>query len=157
MALSALWLRARRYLFVIFFIWILAFYAAMLLLAWHGRPASSLLTATLLRLRGQDRPIISSYSDVRTSNTLRSSVPEAGSSTPKNPYTHHRPPFRTSPQLDDIPHSQSTPLCVGSDDNDDDDDIDEDTRQRLIEEEMERRDVSIVTVPRRKLYLTNPS
>ncbi|KAF8175374.1 hypothetical protein BJ912DRAFT_988653 [Pholiota molesta] len=155
-ALSALWIRARRYLFVIFLIWILAFYAAMLLLAWHGRPASSLLTATLLRLRGQDLPITSSYSDMRTSNTPRNSVPEPGSSTPKSPYVHHRPPFHTSPQLDDIPYSQSAPLNVGSDDNDDDD-IDEDTRQRVIEEEMERRDVSIVTVPRRKLYLTNPS
>lgn len=39
---------------------------------------------------------------------------------------------------------------------DDDDDEDEESRQRRIEEEMSRRDVSIVTVPRRKLFLTNP-
>lgn len=41
--------------------------------------------------------------------------------------------------------------------DDDDDDIDEDTRQRQIEEEMGRREVSIVTVPRRRLWITNPS
>lgn len=39
---------------------------------------------------------------------------------------------------------------------DDDDDEDEDTRQRRMEREMERREVSIVTVPKRKLWITNP-
>ncbi|KAF9476458.1 hypothetical protein BDN70DRAFT_882353 [Pholiota conissans] len=146
--LAALFQRARRYLFALFLIWTLAFYATMFVLSWNGRPASSLLTATLFRLRGQDIPLTPEDSDdIQTSNTLRNSIPEPG------PYAHHRPPFRASAQLDEIPLAQASP---GSDDNDDDD-IDEDTRQRLIEEEMERRDVSIVTVPRRKLYLTNPS
>ena len=38
-----------------------------------------------------------------------------------------------------------------------DSDEDEDTRQRRIEDEMARRDVSIVTVPKRKLWVANPS
>ena len=38
-----------------------------------------------------------------------------------------------------------------------DDDEDDELQQRRIEQEMERRDVSIVTVPKRKLFLTNPS
>ena len=38
-----------------------------------------------------------------------------------------------------------------------DDEEDEDTRQQRMEEEMNRRDVSIVTVPKRKLWIANPS
>ena len=37
------------------------------------------------------------------------------------------------------------------------DDEDEETRQHRIEDEMNRRDVSIVTVPKRKLWIANPS
>ena len=36
-------------------------------------------------------------------------------------------------------------------------DEDEETRQRRIEDEISRRDVTIVTVPKRKLWVTNPS
>jgi hypothetical protein len=36
-------------------------------------------------------------------------------------------------------------------------DEDEETRQRRIEDEIARRDVSIVTVPKRKLWVVNPS
>jgi len=42
-------------------------------------------------------------------------------------------------------------------DDDPDDDEDEETRQRRIEGEMNRRDVSIVTVPKRKLWIANPT
>ena len=41
--------------------------------------------------------------------------------------------------------------------DDDEDDIDDDTRQRMIEDEMSRRDVSIITMPKRKLTVANPS
>ena len=40
--------------------------------------------------------------------------------------------------------------------DDEDDDVDEETRQRRIEEEISRRDVNIVTVPKRRLFLMNP-
>jgi hypothetical protein len=40
---------------------------------------------------------------------------------------------------------------------DDHSDIDEDMRQRTIEDEMGRREVSIVTIPKRKLWIANPS
>ena len=36
-------------------------------------------------------------------------------------------------------------------------DEDEETRQRRIEDEISRRDVTIVTVSKRKLWVTNPS
>jgi hypothetical protein len=55
--------------------------------------------------------------------------------------------------VDELSHG--APLSVEGDDNDDD--LDDDTRQRVIEEEMQRRDVSIVTVPRRKLWIANPT
>lgn len=158
--LDALWTRARRYLFVLFLLWVLSFYTAMTVLAWHGRPVESLLTAALWRLRGHSMSTsaIPTPSDPRVSNTLLDENVSGGPSSPRQgPYTHHRPPVRTSVLLDDMSHIHGTPLSLSSDNNDDDDEIDEDTRQRLIEEEMERRDVSIVTVPRRKLYLTNPS
>lgn len=131
----------------------------MLLLAWHGRPGSSLLAAFLWRLRGLPTGalFIPSESDPPASTIMQNSAAEIASSPGGHgPYTYHRPPVRTSTQHDDMSHVRGTPLSVCSDDNDDDD-LDEDTRQRLMEEEMERRDVSIVTVPRRKLYLTNPS
>ena len=40
---------------------------------------------------------------------------------------------------------------------DDDEDEDEDVQQRRMEEELDRRDVSIVTVPKRRLWVANPS
>lgn len=65
------------------------------------------------------------------------------------PYIH-QPLFRRalSSHEDDI---------LSSENHDDDGDDDEHARQRRIEQEMDRRDVSIVTVPKRKLWITNPS
>ncbi|KAF5322272.1 hypothetical protein D9619_001142 [Psilocybe cf. subviscida] len=149
LTLSALWTRAPRYLFALFLIWTIAYLLGMLLLAYHGRPASpSFLSTTVWRLQGS-----------HVAQNVEA-PPYPGSPpvpvTP-GPYRYHRPPVRpASTGLDEQSHLHS-PLSVGTDDNDDDDDMDEDTRQRLIEEEMERRDVSIVTVPRRKLVLANPS
>lgn len=73
----------------------------------------------------------------------------------EGPYTYHRPPYRLSTHVDEMSYLHAGPMSVETDGNDDD--VDEDTRQRVIEEEMERRDVSIVTVPRRKLWIANPS
>lgn len=68
------------------------------------------------------------------------------------PYLH-QPPYRTA-ATDEYSHSHAGPRSLEADD---DDDVDEVTRQRMIEEEMDRREVSIVTVPKRRLWVTNPS
>lgn len=142
-ALAELWSRAPRYLFAISLAWILAYYAVMILLAWVQRPAASVLTMLLWRLRGNAPSPISLGSP--------SELLPAG----QGPYTHHRPPYRAATHVDESSYFHTTPLSVETDDNDDD--LDEDTRQRLIEEEMERREVSIITVPRRRLLIANPS
>ncbi|CAA7259749.1 unnamed protein product [Cyclocybe aegerita] len=144
-SLTAIWSRAPRYLFALLLVWTIGFYAFMLALSWSGRPADSILTAALWRLRGKDLPPGSPF----TSNSEMSKLAPG-----QNPYTHHRPPFRPSTQVDELPHALASPTEA---DDDDDDDIDDETRQRLIEEEMERRDVSVITVPRRKLQIANPS
>jgi hypothetical protein len=144
--LVALWTRGPHYLFAIFLLWIMAYYLAMIVLAWNARPASSLLTAALWRLRSKS---VSPTHPAHMLDPLNTDPSNA-----HGPYTHHRPPFRASAQVDDLSYSHGTPLSV---ETDDDDDLDDDTRQRLMEEEMGRRDVSIVTVPRRKLWVANPS
>lgn len=140
LTLVALWTRAPHYLFIIFLLWIMAYYVAMIALAWNGYPASSLLTAALWGLRSR----------AHTAHML-----DPLNTDPRNtqgPYAHHRPPFRASIHPDDLSYPHGRPLGVEMDD-----DLDDDTRQRLMEEEMERRDVSIITVPRRKLWVANPS
>jgi len=122
----------------------MAYYVAMIALAWNGRPASSLLTAALWGLRNK---LISHAHPAHILDPLNTDPPSI-----QGPYAHHRPPFHASAQLDDLSHSHGSPLSVETDD-----DLDDDTRQRLMEEEMERRDVSIITVPRRKLWVANPS
>jgi hypothetical protein len=140
--LVILWLRASRVLFAIFLMWLVLFDVVMIILALNHYPTTSLLTASLQSLRRQD-------------NILDNDDHANGKTPPTNgegPYAYHRPPYRLSTPADEL--SPGAPLSVDTDGNDDD--IDEDS-QRVIEEEMERRDVSIVTVPRRKLWIANPS
>jgi hypothetical protein len=144
LTLVALWTRAPHSLFVIFLLWIVAYYVAMISLAWNAHPTSSLLTAALWGLRNKLSPHAHPTHMLDPLSTEPSNT--------RGPYAHHRPPFRASPQLDDLSYSYGSPLSVETDD-----DLDDDTRQRLMEEEMERRDVSIITVPRRKLWVANPS
>ncbi|KAF8913884.1 hypothetical protein CPB84DRAFT_1669330 [Gymnopilus junonius] len=141
--LAELWSRAPRYLFAIFLVWSIAYYIVMISLAWVQRPATSILTVLLWRLRGNATSPVPLRS---------SSEPSAGG---QGPYTLHRPPYHAATHVDETSYIHTAPLSVETDDNDDD--LDEDTRQRLIEEEMERREVSIITVPRRKLLIANPS
>ena len=136
-----LWSRASRVLFAVFLIWLVLFYAVMIILAWNHYPTTSLLTASLQSLRD---------SILDKDNLTNENTPSTNG---QGPYTYHRPPYRLSTNADELSHR--APLSSETDGNDDD--IDEDTRQRVIEEEMERRDVSIVTVPRRKLWIANPS
>lgn len=116
----------------------------MIALAWNAHPTSSLLTASLWGFRNRISPDGRPAQILDPLNTEPSNI--------QGPYAHHRPLFRASPQLDDLSYSHGSPRSVETDD-----DVDDDTRQRLMEEEMERRDVSIVTVPRRKLWVANPS
>jgi len=70
---------------------------------------------------------------------------------PAGPYMH-RPPFLRMP-IDTMYSDQDGRTGEGEED----DDLDDETRQRMMEEEMDRREVSIVTVPKRKLWVANPS
>ncbi|TCD70819.1 hypothetical protein EIP91_001509 [Steccherinum ochraceum] len=144
--LIALWTRAPKGAFAVFLAWVIIFYCIIFYFSSRGVPHESLLAVFITR--------------VSTNPTLAPPTPtpsrplsELGTDTvpfPGGPYAH-QPPFRVA-QEDEYPTSHQ-----GHGSTEDDDDEDDDTRQRRIEEEMSRRDVSIVTVPRRKLFLTNPS
>jgi len=139
--LVILWSRASRVLFFIFLAWLILFYVMMVVLAWNYYPTTSLLTAFLQSLRGHM---------ILDKDNLANGITSTNG---EGPYTYHQPPYRLSTHADELSHG--VPMSAETDDTDDD--IDEATRQRVIEEEMERRDVSIVTVPRRKLWIANPS
>ncbi|KIL70075.1 hypothetical protein M378DRAFT_156128 [Amanita muscaria Koide BX008] len=143
-SLYALWSRGYNAWFIIVLVWTVLFYAVIFAFSWFGRPEKSMLSATLRRLRGG--AVVSMASDKE----------ELGSqhyppTSPRGPY-FHQPPYRAATREE---LAQARPISLTTDDEDDH--IDEDTRQRMIEEEMERRDVSIVTVPRRRLLVANPS
>ena len=127
-----------------------AFYAALLVLAWNGRPRDSTVTILLGRLRGGSSADANGATPVPSRPLSASGIDFPPD--PRGPYLH-QPLFRAA--NDD--EYYSTSHANGHDEADDGSDIDEDTRQRRIEEEMGRRDVSIVTVPKRKLWVANPS
>ena len=148
--LVELWSRAPRAAFIIFLVGTIAFYLALLVLAFYEKPRVSILSTVIFRLRGGHPPSPTGTTPVpsRPLSTAGSEVPDG-----RGPYQHHQPPYRaTSAGVD----ATSISNGHGMTDVDDEDEDDEDARQRRIEEEMSRRDVSIVTVPRRKLFLTNP-
>lgn len=145
---------------VVLVVWILAFYVIIVALALRGQPRVSVLSAVLYRLRGgTEAPVVVSPPEApspapaSTLNELQHSPPVAG---PRGPYTHHQPPFRStvSPPGHDDTDLHEEPRSVESDE---DDEEDEDARQHRMEAEIGRRDVSIITVPKRKLWVTNPS
>lgn len=154
LSLVALWYRGAKSFFVVFLIWTLLFYIMLFVLAWHGRPARSLLTTVVTRLRAEP-----SHAAIPPSTPGSRPLSMAGTeqylfpTDARGPYLHH-PPYRAAAP-DDFSMTLMGPRSVETDD--DDEDIDEDTRQRQIEEEMGRREVSIVTVPKRRLWVTNPS
>lgn len=153
LSLVALWYRAPIPLFTVFLLWTFIFYISLFVLAWHGRPGKSLLTTLAARLRGpppQPAPSPGTPTSRPLSMTGTDQYPFPTDT--RGPYLH-QPLYRATGH-DDVSTSQG-PRSVQTDD--DDDDIDEDSRQRRIEEEMGRREVSIVTVPKRRLWITNPS
>ncbi|KAK0206538.1 hypothetical protein DFS33DRAFT_1420130 [Desarmillaria ectypa] len=151
-ALIALWSRAPRAIFAVFLAWTTCFYVALILFAWHGRPRHSIVAVVFSRLRSQ------SYHSAAVSNLSTPNRPNSDGVvlTTDSPYLH-QPSYRpvASDMHDGTSYTQG-PRNMDAD-NDDDQDEDEDTRQQRIENEIGRREVSIVTVPKRKLWITNPS
>lgn len=150
----ALFQRAPKALFIVFLLWVLIFYCTLLAMAWHGLPKDSLLSVILDTLKNHPRdeaidlPEAQSRASPRPLSVLNEGFPSANGS--RSPYTYHQPTFRRalSPHEDDM-FSESGQHY--------EDDEDEATQQRRIEEEMGRREVSIITVPKRKLWIANPS
>ena len=144
--------------FVVFLVWTVGFYLAIVVLAWKGRPEGSILTVTFSRLRARPHPHRTSLPPQPGSRPMSSATPEPSASftlDSRGPYLHS-PPFRAA----HVDESYDM-LSIGRhhEDGEDDpyDDEDEETRQQRIEDEMNRRDVSIVTVPKRKLWIANPT
>lgn len=153
LSLVALWYRAPMSLFAVFLLWTVIFYISLFALAWQGRPGKSILTTLAARVRGPlPQPAVSPGTPTSRPLSMTGTDQYPFPTETRGPYLH-QPPYRATGH-DDVSTSQS-PRSVETDD--DDDDIDEDTRQRRIEEEMGRREVSIVTVPKRRLWITNPS
>lgn len=153
LSLVALWYRAPTSLFAVFLLWSVIFYISLFALAWHGRPRKSLLTTLVARVRGLP-PQSAASPGTPTSRPLSMTGTDQHPfpTDTRGPYLH-QPLFRATGH-DDVSASLG-PRSVETDE--DEGDIDEDTRQRRIEEEMGRREVSIVTVPKRRLWITNPS
>jgi hypothetical protein len=155
LSLEELWKRAPLGLFVAFLIWTVAFYVILVILSWNGRPRYSTLTVLLCNIRGTKQPTPapigtpSASRPISTAGTDQFPFPQE----PRSPYLH-QPLFHSAPE-DDL-HSASY-AGLRSEPEELESDEDEDTRQRRIEDEMGRRDVSIVTVPKRKLWVANPS
>jgi len=128
----------------------LAFYVLLCLCAWYGRPRQSILTVVISRLRAPPSlPSQPTPSPLPLSAIDQYPLPTDG----RGPYVHHHPPYRRA-GTDEDSTTRGGPRSAEN--NDDEDDADEDIRQQRIEDEMARREVSIITVPRKKLWITNP-
>lgn len=140
--LVALWQRAPRAAFIVFLIWVVLIYALLILVP---------------RRLDVENHVLSMISRWRHGQTnVATAIPSSPAPTPnpsQGPYLH--PPSFTRAGPTDMSLTSGGPRSTGGDD--DDDDIDEDTRQRMIEAEMDRREVSIITMPKRKLWVANPS
>ena len=149
--LIALFSRAPIAAFAIFLIWTVIFYLCIFLLAWHGQPETSILSIAIHRLR------VHPMSPVPQADP---SVPEEPQSPVGSPYTYQQPSWRRAVSPEDDRGTRTSygrPTLDLDYVDDDDDDDDETERQRRMEEELERRDVHIITVPRKRLWIANPS
>ena len=156
--MAALFQRGPIAAFAVFLAWTLAFYGLLIGLSWNGRPRKSILSVIFSRLRAEPArfsPVPRAGSPAGSRPlSMNESVAVPFPSDGRGPYHHHQPPYRAASAGLDHDYPMATTL---GHDVDDDDEEDEDTRQRRIEEELNRRDVSIVTVPKRRLYLLNPT
>lgn len=139
--------------FVVFLVLTLAFYVALVALAWKGRPSISILSVLLNRLRAEpDSQSTQGLNQYVASQTPPLSAPDHYHFPSQGPY-FHEPPFQVAASTD---LSHGGPRSVTTEDYDDDED--EDARQQRIEGEMGRREVvTVTTVPRRQLWVANPS
>ncbi|KAG2118758.1 uncharacterized protein F5147DRAFT_666661 [Suillus discolor] len=154
LSLIALWNRAHLALFAIFLLWTFIFYICLFTLAWHGRPRRSTLTYLIARFRAEPPPTVSPGTPTSRPLSMVGNEQYPFPTDTRGPYLHE-PPYRAARAHDDVSTTIGGPRSVETDY--DEEDVDEETRQRRIEEEMGRREVSIVTVPKRKLWITNPS
>ncbi|KAJ7180070.1 hypothetical protein C8R43DRAFT_1181384 [Mycena crocata] len=133
--LVSLYFKAPRSTFGVFLAWTTAFYVILIVSGWRGRPDRSTLSLLSQRLRTEpptspQRPSVSE------------TLPETDENVVAFPYIH-RPAYRRT-LLSDTRGGPST------DTEEEDDD--------RAEDEMRRRDISIVTsYPKRALRITNPS
>ncbi|OJA18990.1 hypothetical protein AZE42_00394 [Rhizopogon vesiculosus] len=153
LSLAALWYRTGRALFAVFLLWTIIFYFCLFTLAWHGRPRRSILTFLVAKFRAKPLPADSGTLPSRPLSAVGTEQYPFPTDA-RGPYLHE-PAYRTARGHDEVSTTIGGPRSVETDC--DDDDIDEETRQRRMEEEMGRREVSIVTVPKRRLWITNPS
>jgi hypothetical protein len=151
LSLVALWSLSSRAGFAVFMAWTSAFYVLLFLCAWYGRPRKSILTVIISRLLASPSP---APQPTPSSLPLTAADQFPFPTDTRGPYVHHQPLYRAA-GTDDVSITHGSPRSAENDD-DDEDDADEDTMQQRIEDEMARRDVSIITVPRKKLWITNP-
>lgn len=156
LSLVALWQRGPLAVFAVFLALFAALYGVYIVLAWHGRPANSALTVLFARVRDDG-----GYTPAPATPMPVDSRPLSPAATgfSSGPYLNS-PPFRSAAlqEEDGYVASRNGHLSTEAEgDEGGETDEDEDTRQRRIEDEMARRDVSIVTVPKRKLWVANPS
>ncbi|KAJ3801617.1 hypothetical protein GGU11DRAFT_768755 [Lentinula aff. detonsa] len=134
--------------FIVFLVWTIAFYFALIVLAWNGRPNISILAVILARLRAE--PTTQSTQYLASQSPPVSAPDYYAFPQGSGPY-YHEPPFQAAST--DLSHGGPRSL-----ETDDDDEEDEDARQQRMESEMDRREVvTVTTVPRRKLWIANPS
>jgi hypothetical protein len=154
--LVELWSRAPIAPFAAFLVWTFSFYVFLVMMAWNGRPQRSALTAILDHIRGNNNDAQPIAAPIATTPGPSRPISTAGTDQfpfpqePRSPYLH-QPLFHTAAE------DATSYAGLRSETEEIDSDEDEDTRQRRIEDEMARRDVSIVTVPKRKLWVANPS
>ncbi|KAI9447977.1 hypothetical protein H4582DRAFT_1897537 [Lactarius indigo] len=148
-SLVELWNRAPLAPFVAFLVWIMAFYALLVIMSWNGLLLGRFQANAQPIAIGATGPPIATPSPSRPismAGTDQFPFPQE----PRSPYLH-QPLFHTAAE------DATSYAGLRSETEEIDSDEDEDTRQRRIEDEMARRDVSIVTVPKRKLWVANPS
>ncbi|KAG2367392.1 hypothetical protein BDR07DRAFT_1351366 [Suillus spraguei] len=154
LSLVALWNWTHLALFATFLSWTFIFYICLFTLAWHGRPRRSTLTYLIARFRAGPPPDVSPGTPTSHPLSVVGNEQYPFPTDTRGPYLHE-PPYRAARAHDDVSTTIGGPRSVETDY--DEEDLDEETRQRRIEEEMGRREVSIVTVPKRRLWITNPS
>ena len=150
-SLVALWQNSEQAGFAVLLLWTLVAYIILFTLAWHGDPSTS-LTATIFRNYRKATPL--NPPPVTSENSQSNQFPFPSSDN-HNPYLYHEPPYRVASTSFDYPQTLPSHSRAVDSDPDDEDDEDDEEKQRRMEQEMQRRDVSIITVPRRPLRIAN--